>query len=192
MLRSWCSPHRCPWVTAAPVCPSVCPPCTDSAQPGNVGATAPQTSPSCFAADSTIPKSSSFFYPGPCLPCGTKLSNLCGLWVLEEGGQRGEESGVLRANPQSSVLESHSSPGALLHRCGEPAAPGLSGTASSSRITGSCLAWACWQRGHSVVIPTHGVARGQQHLRHSLHIPGAGDSFADGAAANVPESSVKR
>lgn len=62
------------------------------------------------------PSPAHFFYPGPSLPCGTKLSNLCGLWVLEEGGQRGEESGVLRANPQSSVLESHSSPGAQ-QRC---------------------------------------------------------------------------
>lgn len=35
-------------------------------------------------------------------------------------------------------------------------------------------------------------AAGQQHLRRSLRVPGAGDSFADGVAANVPESSVKR
>jgi len=121
---------------------------------------------------------------------------------------------VLRANPRSSALESHSSPGehrATLHiAVASPAAAGSAGEPAASQPSRcvSCpallsslelnvcfLAWARWQQGSLAGVPHPwggwwpGMAgAGRCHPQPFLPLSGAGDLFAVRVAATVPSS----
>lgn len=152
--------------------PSVRPPLHRLDTAGEVWCHLPANFSRLFCRGGYSPQVQLIFYPGSSLPCGTRPSNLRGLRVLKEGESGREESGVLRANPRSSVLESHSSPGehrATLHialaspaaagSTGEPAASQPSRCASPPALLSSpeinlwFLAWARWQQGSSVGVP---------------------------------------
>lgn len=172
MLRSWRSPHGCPgW--PQPRRPSVRPSSPAPAQCSRQSLVPPP----CKLLPAVLLRT--LQSPSPAHLLSWFLSAMWhqavqSPWVEgAEGGRAGrEESGVLRANPRSSALESHSSPGehrATLHialasptaagSAGEPAASQPSRCASRSALLSSLeinvcfLAWACWQQGSSVGVP---------------------------------------
>lgn len=212
--------HGCPWVAAAPasVRPSVRPPLHQLSAARQVGCHLPANFSRLFCRRCYRPQVQLIFYPGSSLPCGTRLSNLRGLRVLKEGGQGGRRAGCSgpirgaqswKTTPalESTALHctSHitlASPAAA-GSAGEPAASQPSrcvshpALLSSLEITVCFLARACWQQGSLVGVsyPSGGswpdmAGAGRCHPQRFLHLSGAGDLFADGVAANVPNSSV--